>query len=131
MVSVDLSDIGEFSTFDPISKTITFNLEDTDVQLGSYSAEIKLYDERDESYYTLFIEVIEQSNTAPRFTEWETLMPVMITQGDEDEVVFKMPDTIDLESDEVSISIDMDDIDHFALWNPEDEVVTLLPYEQV
>lgn len=42
-----------------------------------------------------------------------------------------MPDTIDLESDDVSISIDMDDIDHFALWNPEDEQVTLLPYEQV
>lgn len=58
-------------------------------------------------------------------------MPVMITQGDENEVVFQMPDTIDLESDDVSISIDMDDIDHFALWNPEDEQVTLLPYEQV
>jgi len=58
-VSVDLTNISEFSTFNPITNIITFNLEDTDTQPGSYTAEIKLYDERDSSYYTLFIEVIE------------------------------------------------------------------------
>jgi len=55
----------------------------------------------------------------------------MITQGDEDDVVFLMPDTYDAESDEVTITIDMDDIDHFALWSPEDLTVTLQPYKQV
>ena len=51
-------------------------------------------------------------------------MPIKLTLGSSEEIVFTIPEAHDDDFEDVQISINMDNIDHFAVWNPDAGTVT-------
>ena len=123
-VLVNLDMVSDFAFFDSDTNVITFDLIDSGVKPGYYTASIVLNDGRDLNTYNLIIKVNEAENNAPYFEDWESHMPILLQQGDYTEFTFLMPDTYDDDNDDVEISIDMGNIDHFAQWDSADAIVT-------
>ena len=65
-------------------------------------------------------------NSAPYFENWESLMPIELTEGDPDEYVFIMPEAYDDDFEAVQISVQICTINQFAKWNPAEKTVTFV-----
>ena len=44
-------------------------------------------------------------NTAPYFEEWDDLMPIELTLGDDEQFVFKLPEVFDDDFDSITIKV--------------------------
>ena len=115
-IDVNLLEMSSFASYNVTSSTIKFSLKDTGIGAGFFTAVIALYDWKDFTPYTLYVAILENDddtwvNSAPYFENWAEEMPIKLHYGSLEEYTFVMPTAYDDDFEEVTIDINMDNID--------------------
>ena len=122
--------MASWASFNQGENMIEFDLTGKAIAEGFYQGTVKLSDQTDFTSYTLYVEVTGSSeiyetvNTRPYFEDFRT-EALLLTIGQDEPVVYQLPEPQDEEGDNVEIIVDLNDMFTFGEYDEGSREVTL------